>query len=255
MLWKRQKLGRNRKLRSNLTYFLVRRFYYVVKKIMREVHMKKIRLLLVEDDRLIRKRIHSASKSSNDILIIAWCNELKNTLAKIKELKPGVVLIDLGLLCQSCFSAVEIIKRDMPSAKIIVAGLEKDQDDILKFVQARVNGFVLKGSSPKEIISTIKKVDNGATVLPPLLINGLFSQIVDDSQRSVDHNSKENNDITNRESEVMQFLGDGMSNKEIGSKMQISTYTVKSHIHNIMEKLSLHTRLEIANHSFNSNPN
>ncbi|MBZ0179914.1 MAG: LuxR C-terminal-related transcriptional regulator [Melioribacteraceae bacterium] len=53
----------------------------------------------------------------------------------------------------------------------------------------------------------------------------------------------------------MQFLGDGMSNKEIGSKMQISTFTVKSHIHNIMEKLSLHTRLEIANHSYNSNPN
>jgi len=217
--------------------------------------MKKIRLLLVEDNRLIRDRIHPVSKSHKDILIIAWCGDLKNTLAEIKKLKPEVVLINLGLLSQSCFSVVKIIKRDMPTAKIIIAGLDKDQEDILKLVQARVNGFIMKKSSPKEIITTIKSVDSGSTVLPTLLINKLFSQIVEYSNRRVNLNIKENDNITNRESEVMQFLGDGMSNKEIGSKMQISTYTVKSHIHNIMEKLSLHTRLEIANHSFNSNPN
>lgn len=217
--------------------------------------MKKIRLLLVEDDGLIKKRIHSASKSHKDILIIASRSELKNTLTEIEELKPGVVLIDLGLLSHSCLTVIKIIKRDMPSAKIIVAGIKTDQEDILQLVQASVNGFVLKNSSPKEIITTIKSVDNGSTVLPPSLINQLFSQVMAHSHRKGNLNFTENNNMTNRESEVMQFLGDGMSNKEIGSKMQISTYTVKSHIHNIMEKLSVHTRLEIANQSFSSNPN
>lgn len=217
--------------------------------------MKKTRLLLVEDNGLIRKKILSASKSRKDYVIIAWRGELKNTLAKIKDLKPGIVLIDQGLISQSCFSVIKIIKRDMPSAKIIVAGLEKDQEDILKLVQANVNGFVLKNSSAKEIITTIKNVDNGSTVLPPLLINQLFSQIVEHSKQKVDLNDTENDNMTSRETEVMKFLGNGMSNKEIGNKMQISTYTVKSHIHNIMEKLSVHTRLEIANHSFSSNPN
>lgn len=217
--------------------------------------MKKTRLLLVEDNGLIRKKILSASKSRKDNVIIAWRGELKNTLAKIKDLKPGIVLIDQGLISQSCFSVIKIIKRDMPSAKIIVAGLEKDQEDILKLVQANVNGFVLKNSSAKEIITTIKNVDNGSTVLPPLLINQLFSQIVEHSKQKVDLNDTENDNMTSRETEVMKFLGNGMSNKEIGNKMQISTYTVKSHIHNIMEKLSVHTRLEIANHSFSSNPN
>ncbi len=217
--------------------------------------MKKIRLLLVEDDHFIKNRIHPVSKSHKDILIIAWCGDLKNTLAEIKKLKPEVVLVNLGLLSQSCFSVVEIIKRDMPTAKIIIAGLDKDQEDILKLVQARVNGFVLKNSSPKEIITTIKSVDSGSTILPPSLINKLFSQIVEYSHLRVNPNIKENDNITNRESEVMRFLGDGMSNKEIGSKMQISTYTVKSHIHNIMEKLSLSTRLEIAKYTFSANAN
>lgn len=110
--------------------------------------MKKIRLLLIEENDLIRKKIHSACKSNKDILIIAWQNGLKNTLAEINELKPGVVLIDLGLLSQSCLSVIEIIKRDLPSAKIIVAGLEKGQENILQLVQAKVNGFILKDSPP-----------------------------------------------------------------------------------------------------------
>lgn len=217
--------------------------------------MKNIRLLLVEDNGLIRKRTNSVSKSNNDILVIDRCSELKNTLERIIELNPDVVLIDLGLLSQSCFSVIEIVKRDMPSAKIIVAGLEKNQEDILKFVEARVNGFILKNSSPKETITTIKRVNGGSTILPPSLINQLFSKIVEHSHRRVHPNFKENDNMTNRESEVIQFLCDGMSNKEIGINMRISTYTVKSHIHNIMEKLSLHTRLEIAGYSFNSNPN
>jgi len=215
--------------------------------------MKKIRLLLVEDDRLIREGILSKSKSHKDIFVIDRCGDVKDTLKSIKELNPGVVLIGMHLLNQCSFQVIKIIKRKIPSAKIIVTGLEKDQENILKFVQSRVNGFVLKKSSPKEIITTIKSVDSGSTVLPPLLINPLFSQVVEHSHRRNNLNFRENDNMTNRESEVMQFLGDGMSNKEIGSKMQISTYTVKSHIHNIMEKLSLRTRLEIAKYSYKAN--
>lgn len=217
--------------------------------------MKKIRLLLIEDNRLLRDGLISITKNHKDILIIAWSGDLKNTLARIKELNPCVVLIDLALSSPKSIDVIEIIKRDLPSAKIIVAGLEKNQEDILKLVQAKVNGFTLKKSSPKDILATIRRVDSGSTILPPLLINPLFSQIVEYSQRGANHNFTEKDNMTNRESEVMQFLGDGLSNKEIGSKMQISTHTVKSHIHNIMEKLSLHTRLEIANHSFSANPN
>ncbi len=212
--------------------------------------MKKIRLLLIQNDSLIKKRIHALSNSNKDFFIIGLHSELEDTLAEIKNSEPTVIIIDAVLLSQSCLSVIEIIKRDLPLAKIIISGLEEDQENILKFVQARVNGFILKKSSPKEIITTIKRVDDGSTVLPPLLINQLFSQIVKYSNHKIDLNFEEH--MTNRESEVMEFLGDGMSNKEIGSKMQISTYTVKSHIHNIMEKLSLHTRLEIANHSFYS---
>jgi len=212
--------------------------------------MKKIRLLLIEDNRLLRDGIFSILKPHKDILIIAASGDGKNTLLKIKQLKPNVVLLDLGLRSQNSLHVVEVIKKDFPLAKVIVMDLAPVQADILQYVKAGANGFILKDASLNDFLITIRSVSEGATILPPLLIDSLFSQIVDHAVREGKTRLKEAVRMTKREREVIGLLGDGMSNKEIGQKIHISTYTVKSHIHNIMEKLALHTRLEIANYSY-----
>jgi DNA-binding NarL/FixJ family response regulator len=212
--------------------------------------MKKIRLLLIEDNRLLRDGIYSILKHQKDIVILAASADAKNTLIKIKELKPNIVLLDLGLRSQNSLQVVEIVKKDFPEAKIIVMDLAPVQADILQFVRAGANGFILKDASLKEFLTTIRSVSEGATVLPPLLIDSLFSQIIDRAVKEGKSKLKEAVLMTKREKEVIGLLSDGMSNKEIGQNIHISTYTVKSHIHNIMEKLALHTRLEIANYSY-----
>lgn len=212
--------------------------------------MKKIRLLLIEDNRLLRDGILSILKPHKDIVIIAASGDGKNTLAKIKQSKPNVVLLDLGLRSQNSLRVVEIVKKDFPLAKIIVMDLAPIQADILQYVKAGANGFILKDASLNDLLITIRTVNEGATVLPPLLVDSLFSQIVEYAVREGKSKLKEAVRMTKREKEVIGFLSEGMSNKEIGQKTHISTYTVKSHIHNIMEKLALHTRLEIANYSY-----
>jgi DNA-binding NarL/FixJ family response regulator len=212
--------------------------------------MKKIRLLLIEDNRLLRDGILEIFKPHKDIVIIAASGDGKNTLVKIKQLKPNVVLLDLGLRSQNSLHVVEIVKKDFPQAKIIVMDLAPVQADILQYVKAGANGFILKDASLNDFLITIRKVSEGSTVLPPLLIDSLFSQIVDHAVREGKSKLKEAVRMTKREREVIGLLGEGMSNREIGQKIRVSTYTVKSHIHNIMEKLALHTRLEIANYSY-----
>jgi DNA-binding NarL/FixJ family response regulator len=214
--------------------------------------MKKIRLLLIEDNRLLRDGILGILKPQKDIVIIAASGDGKDTLVKIKELKPNIVLLDLGLRSQNSLHVVEIVKKDFPEAKIIVMDLAPVQADILQYVKAGANGFILKDASLNDFLITIRTVSKGATVLPPLLVDSLFSQIVDYAVREGKSKLNEAIKMTKREREVIGFLGEGMSNKEIGQKIRISTYTVKSHIHNIMEKLALHTRLEIANYSYSS---
>jgi two-component system NarL family response regulator len=212
--------------------------------------MRKIRLLLIEDNRLLRDGLFSILKSHKDIDIIAASGDGKRTLAKIKQLKPNIVLLDLGLRSQNSLRVVEVVKQDFPLAKIIVMDLAPVQADILQYVKAGANGFILKDASLNDFLITIRSVSEGATILPPLLIDSLFSQIVDHAVREGKTKLKEAVRMTQREREVITLLSEGMSNKEIAHRIHISTYTVKSHIHNIMEKLALHTRLEIANYSY-----
>lgn len=212
--------------------------------------MKKIRLLIIEDNRLLRDGIHSILKAHKDIVIVAASGDGKHTLVKIKELKPNVILLDLGLRSQNSLHVVEIVKKDFPYAKIIVMDLAPVQADILQYVKAGANGFILKDASLKDFLITIRTVSEGATVLPPLLVDSLFSQIVDYAVKEGKFKLKEAVRMTIREREVILLLGEGLTNKEIAQKIHVSTYTVKSHIHNIMEKLALHTRLEIANYSY-----
>jgi DNA-binding NarL/FixJ family response regulator len=217
--------------------------------------MKSTRLLLVEDNQLLRDGIFGISKKHKDVSIIARWGDVENTLINIKEINPTVILIDLDLLSQKSFQVAEIVKNKIPSASVIITGLEREKEDILQYVQANVKGFIMKKSSLKDYLLTIRKVDSGSAVLPKQLINSLFAQIVGHEPDKVQINPGNETRMTLREKELMQFLSEGMTNKEIGSEMQISTYTVKSHIHNIMEKLSVHTRLEIANYYYGENIN
>ncbi|MBK9096821.1 MAG: response regulator transcription factor [bacterium] len=212
--------------------------------------MKKIRLLLIEDNKLLRDGINSILKAHKDIVIIAASGDGKHTLVKIKELKPNVILLDLGLRSQNSLHVVEIVKKDFPDAKIIIMDLAPVQADILQFVKAGANGFILKDASLNDFLITIRTVAEGSTVLPPPLVDSLFSQIVDHAVREGKTKLKKAVRMTAREREVIVLLGGGLTNKEIAQKIHVSTYTVKSHIHNIMEKLALHTRLEIANYSY-----
>ena len=212
--------------------------------------MKKIRLLLIEDNRLLRNGVLSILKPHKDINIVAASGDSKKTVLKIHKLKPNVVLLDLGLRSQNSLHIVEMVRKEFPEAKIIVMDLAPVQADIFQYVKAGASGFILKDASLDDFLITIRLVAEGGKVLPPLLADSLFAQIVEYAVREGKGKLKEAIKMTKREREVIKLIGTGMSNKEIGQKIHISTYTVKSHIHNIMEKLALHTRLEVANYSF-----
>lgn len=141
--------------------------------------MNKIRLLVIEDNRLLRNGILALLEPYKDICVIAAVGDGKNTRLKIQQLKPNVVLLDLGLRSQSSLHIVEFVKRDFPNAKIIIMDLAPIQADILQYVKVGANGFILKDASINDFLITIRKVAEGSTVLPPLLVDSLFSRIVD----------------------------------------------------------------------------
>jgi len=214
---------------------------------------KKITLYIIEDNRLLRDGITSMINEQADLKVIGIFNEKEKSLSKIFTLKPDVVLLDLGLRTQNSLEVVKNIKDKSPDIKIIVMDLLPVQTDILDFVKAGASGFILKDAMVHEFLKTIRLVVAGEKVLPQHMTGSLFSQIV---ERAI--NGKPSNEImeavrmTKREREVIELIADGQSNKEIGKILHLSPYTVKSHVHNILEKMALHTRVQIAKYAYAS---
>jgi DNA-binding NarL/FixJ family response regulator len=212
--------------------------------------MKKISLLLIEDNRFLREGIEAILKNQADIKIVSASGNNENTVLKIHKLKPNVILLDLGLRSRNSLDVVQIVKKEFPETNIIIMDLAPVQADVLQYVKAGASGFILKDATLDDFLVTIKAVAEGAKVLPPVLTNSLFSQIVEHAVKGGKVKMKEAIKMTKREREVIEHIADGLSNKEIGQKLHVSNYTIRSHIHNIMEKLTLHTRLEIANYAY-----
>ncbi len=211
--------------------------------------MPPIRLLLIEDNRILREGITAMINGERDVEVAAVSDGKDNALSKTRAIRPHVALIDLGLNGQNSLDVVRSVKKEFPDVKIIGMGLAPAQDDILEFVQAGAEGFILKTASIGEMLATIRAVAGGATILPSSMTGSLFSQVAEHAIRSGKRRLKAAIRMTEREKEVIALIVDAKSNKEIAENLNIATFTVKSHVHNIMEKLALHSRLQIANHA------
>ncbi len=211
---------------------------------------KKIKIILIEDNRLLREGISALIKKQPDMNVVTTIGNGENILSFIKQQKPNLVILDLGLRSQNSLHIVKLVKRDYPDVKIIVMDLVPLQADVFEFVQAGVSGFMLKDISVAEFLKTIRSVMEGTQVLPPHLTGSLFSQIVEHAISGLTKAGiEESVRMTKRERQVIELIADGDTNKEIAQKLHLSTYTVKSHVHNILEKLALNTRVQIAKHA------
>jgi len=217
--------------------------------------MKKIRLLLIEDNRLLREGITSLLEEHDDIRVVAALGTNDNIVQKIQSFKPNVMLLDLGLRSQNSLAIVKAAKTRSSATKVIVMDLIPMEADVLEFVRAGVSGFILKDATIDEFLKTIRSVAQGERVLPSPLTGSLFSQIVDHAvsgAQGTPAKLMESVRMTKRERQVIALVSEGMTNKEIAQKLHLSTYTVKSHVHNILEKLALHTRVQIARYAHTS---
>jgi DNA-binding NarL/FixJ family response regulator len=208
--------------------------------------MKKIKILVIEDNRVLRDGITTMLNEQTDMHVVATIGSGNNVLLKASQTKPQVILLDVGFKNFKETSIVELVRKNIPEAKVIGMGFVPTQSDIVEFVEAGASGFILKSATVKEFIGTIRSVVQGVKILPPSLTGSLFSHVVELALRKGKEKATSAVRMTKREREIIALIADGMSNKEIAQQLNIATHTVKSHVHNIMEKLALHTRLQIA---------
>ncbi|HMH25764.1 MAG TPA: response regulator transcription factor [Gemmatimonadaceae bacterium] len=179
-----------------------------------------------------------------DVKVVLAATSIEAEL--LKETNPRVVLLDVGLQDRNSLRLAETVKKEMADARVTVMDLLPVHEEIAEFVNAGVAGFILKDATFEDFIATIRSVADGAQVLPPRMTGTLFSQIAQVAIKRGRTAALEEVRMTQREREVIALIAVGLSNKEIATRLDIATDTVKSHVRNVMDKLALHSRLQIA---------
>jgi DNA-binding NarL/FixJ family response regulator len=216
--------------------------------------MSKIRVLLIEDNRLLRDGITVMINGEPDMRVVAASGGNENTLLKARTVKPRVILIDLGLRNQNGVHIVRSVSKSWPEMKVIGMGLIPTQLDVVEFVEAGASGFILKDANIEDFLGTIRSVAHGGKVIPTPLTGSLFSHVIELALKKGKVPLKQAVRMTKRELEIIALIADGLSNKDIAQRLNIATYTVKSHVHNVLEKLALHSRLQIAQFTRDDRP-
>jgi DNA-binding NarL/FixJ family response regulator len=202
-------------------------------------------VFLIEDNRLLRDGL-TAMLGAQGLKVIATARSGGEALRQVTRLKPQLVLLDSALGDRDSLNLVEAVKKVSPAIKVIVMHLLPAHEDVVAYVRAGVSGFIMKDASVAEFVSTIRKVADGASVLPPLMTGTLFSHVAAQAVSRGKRGLKAAMRMTAREKEVTALIAEGLGNKEIAGRLTIAAHTVKSHVHNILEKLALHSRLEVA---------
>jgi two-component system response regulator DevR len=210
------------------------------------VAAKNITVVVIDDNRVLREALAAMLDAVADMHAIPSADADFGFLAAAK---PHVLLLDVGLRDDDSLRIATVLTKEHPAAKIIVMDLFPVHEEIREFVNAGVAGFVLKDASFDEFVTTIRSVAGGRKVLPPQMAESLFSQIAKAADGPDDSRTLDDVRMTRREREVIELIGEGLSNKEIAKRLNIASHTVKSHVRNVMEKLALHSRLQIAAYS------
>jgi two-component system nitrate/nitrite response regulator NarL len=225
------------------------------KKSSKKAKIKKISVLLLESNNLLREGLLAMLEIQKDITPVAF-GDYEAALENAKEQPPDVLLIDVGIDKLSSIEIIALFKKNFPKIAVVVINLAPMQTSVIDFVKAGTTGFITKSATLKDFLHTIRATSRGEKVIPPHITDSLFNQVL---QYGIQHNQEniisESVQMTAREREVINFIAAGNSNKEISEALNISVQTVKTHVHNILEKMSFRSRLELANYVYSSRTN
>ena len=205
---------------------------------------EKVKVVIYHESRVVRKGIASLLLQSPDLTVIDLPTQ--ETVPKKDREGRGadVVLLVSELTANLPADKIQNIKYTHPDAKIVVIGVSGTENESLEYIKAGASGYVLPGGYLENLVDTIRTVNRGEVSCPPGILAILFERIASLQSRLEIMHDNELSSLSNRESEILKLITDGMSNKEIATYLNLELQTVKNHVHNILEKLKVRNRRE-----------
>jgi len=196
---------------------------------------RRLRLLVVDDHPVVRKGISSCLARHPDFEVVGEAGDGQAALGKARELAPDIVLMDLDLPQIDGLAVTEILHREQPRLKVLILSMHSSSECVLRILKAGARGYVLKGASPEELVQAIEAVEAGETFFSPEVARLALNRFVEGAGENAA------GQLTARERDVLIQIAEGLSNKEIASRLNVGVRTVETHRGRIMRKLNIHS--------------
>jgi DNA-binding NarL/FixJ family response regulator len=208
---------------------------------------RQIRVLVVDDDALVRAGLSMLLAGVADIEIVGEATDGGEVADAVGEHRPDVVLMDIRMPGMDGLAATELVRAQADAPEVIVLTTFEADDYVLRALRAGASGFLLKDTPPGEIVRAVRAVAAGEPILSPAITRRLIGHVTDREADTRKRLARAQLDrLTEREREVAVGVGLGKSNADISAELYMSVATVKAHVSRVLEKLELNNRVQIA---------
>ncbi len=202
-----------------------------------------MRVLIVDDHALFRSGLASLL-TANDIEVVGEAENGLKGVEKARQLKPDIVLMDVKMADCNGIQATHLIKAEMPQIKIVMVTAFDDDEDLFEAIKNGADGYILKNIESEKFVKLLFDIMEGEVAVSPRVASKVARELFRQSGKL--KLSRSSSELTGKEVMVLKLVASGATNKEIASSLNISSNTVKFHLRNIMEKLQVRNRAQIA---------
>ncbi len=196
----------------------------------------RIKIMLVDDHPVVRKGVSSCLSRHEHLQIVAEASDGREAMTKARQLMPHVILMDIDMPHMNGLAVTELLRKDLPEIKVLILSMHSNTEYVLRIIQSGARGYILKEAPTEQLVRAIEAVYNGEAFFSPEVAHAALNQFV----RGVSNPSNDQT-LTSREREVLVQIAEGLSNKEIASRLGVGVRTVETHRERIMRKLDIHS--------------
>ncbi len=204
---------------------------------------KKIRILLADDHQMVRQGFRLILEALDDLEVIGEAGNGREAVEMAARLRPDVVVMDVTMPELNGIEATRRIRQAEPLTRVLALSVHRDGVYVREIIRAGAEGYILKESADTELIAAVRAVAQGNSYLSPEVAGAVLKDYRKHATNPLDL-------LTSREKEVLQWIAEGKTNKEIASALNLSVYTIDGHRTRIMEKLGLHSVGELVRFAF-----
>ena len=213
--------------------------------------MSNIRVLLTDDHTLFRQGIRTLLEAEPDIEVVGEAADAAEAVATARQVRPDVVLMDIGMNGMSSFEATRLIRKERPETRVVFLSMYDDDEYLAECMEMGADGYVLKESPADQLLTAVREVYRGGSYLSARLLTRLVADFRNHGRDSVYeglYRARLGN-LTKREHEILKMLAEGKSVKEIATGFELSVKTIEAHKFNLMRKLDIHNKAQLVQYA------